>query len=128
MDLERPQRDGDRIDLPTDGRTAAVGWVQGNVPEAGLDFNAERRAVLDNHVNGTLELTDRNGIPAKRGAVSTQLDKTRARLSRFWFETLAAARPHHLLSVIDDAVKPGAKGPVPLMRWTPPFTRQRRAS
>lgn len=44
------------IDLPTDGRTAAVGWVQGNVPEAGLDFNAERRAVLDNHVNGTLEL------------------------------------------------------------------------
>jgi apolipoprotein N-acyltransferase len=27
--------------------------VQGNVPRPGLDFNAERRAVLDNHVRGT---------------------------------------------------------------------------
>ena len=33
-----------------------VAAVQGNVPRAGLDFNAERRAVLDNHVAGTLEL------------------------------------------------------------------------
>lgn len=41
------------IPLPTDGREVSVGFVQGNVPQAGLEFNAERRAVLDNHVNGT---------------------------------------------------------------------------
>jgi apolipoprotein N-acyltransferase len=34
--------------------TAAV--VQGNVPRAGLDFNAQRRAVLDNHANRTRQL------------------------------------------------------------------------
>ena len=33
-----------------------VAVVQGNVPQAGLDFNAERRAVLDNHVRETLRL------------------------------------------------------------------------
>ncbi|REG00664.1 apolipoprotein N-acyltransferase [Asanoa ferruginea] len=33
--------------------------VQGNVPRLGLDFNAQRRAVLDNHVNGTVELAGR---------------------------------------------------------------------
>ncbi|MGL4178616.1 MAG: apolipoprotein N-acyltransferase, partial [Dermatophilaceae bacterium] len=47
------------IPLPMDGRTAAVGFVQGNVPTAGLDFNAERRAVLDNHVRGTEALMTR---------------------------------------------------------------------
>ena len=40
--------------LPTDGRTVSVLFVQGNVPKPGLDFNAQRRAVLDNHVQGTL--------------------------------------------------------------------------
>lgn len=39
---------------PTDGPSAPVALVQGNVPRPGLDFNAERRAVLDNHVAGTL--------------------------------------------------------------------------
>ena len=39
---------------PTDGRKVSVLFVQGNVPKAGLDFNAERRKVLDNHVQGTL--------------------------------------------------------------------------
>jgi apolipoprotein N-acyltransferase len=34
--------------------TAAV--VQGNVPELGLDFNSQRRAVLDNHVRETERL------------------------------------------------------------------------
>ncbi|WP_106298432.1 apolipoprotein N-acyltransferase [Knoellia remsis] len=38
---------------PTDGRQVTIGLVQGNTPRAGLDFNAERRAVLDNHVRGT---------------------------------------------------------------------------
>jgi apolipoprotein N-acyltransferase len=33
-----------------------VAIVQGNVPRLGLDFNAQREAVLNNHVNATLEL------------------------------------------------------------------------
>ncbi|MFQ6172426.1 apolipoprotein N-acyltransferase [Oryzobacter sp. R7] len=47
------------VTLPTDGREVAVGMVQGNVPSAGLDFNAQRRAVLDNHVAGTEALAAR---------------------------------------------------------------------
>jgi apolipoprotein N-acyltransferase len=39
--------------------TLAVAAVQGNVPRAGLDFNAERRAVLDNHADATRELAAR---------------------------------------------------------------------
>jgi apolipoprotein N-acyltransferase len=39
--------------------TARVAIVQGNVPRLGLEFNAQRRAVLDNHVNATLDLADR---------------------------------------------------------------------
>ena len=38
--------------------TSTVAVIQGNVPRAGLDFNAQRRAVLDNHVQRTLELAD----------------------------------------------------------------------
>ncbi|GGL09536.1 apolipoprotein N-acyltransferase [Mangrovihabitans endophyticus] len=38
------------------GTRAVVALVQGNVPRLGLDFNAQRRAVLDNHVNATLRL------------------------------------------------------------------------
>jgi apolipoprotein N-acyltransferase len=37
-------------------RTAVVALVQGNVPRAGLDFNAQRRAVLDNHAARTEQL------------------------------------------------------------------------
>ncbi len=47
------------IPLPTDGARVTVALVQGNVPHPGLDFNAERRAVLDNHVRGTLEVAQR---------------------------------------------------------------------
>ena len=47
------------IPLPTDGRPVSVAFVQGNVPEPGLEFNAERRAVLDNHVRGTQALASR---------------------------------------------------------------------
>jgi apolipoprotein N-acyltransferase len=36
--------------------TSVVAIVQGNVPRAGLDFNAQRRAVLDNHVERTEQL------------------------------------------------------------------------
>ncbi|MBX7452972.1 apolipoprotein N-acyltransferase [Mycolicibacterium sp. 3033] len=35
-----------------------VAVVQGNVPRLGLEFNAQRRAVLDNHVSETLRLAD----------------------------------------------------------------------
>jgi apolipoprotein N-acyltransferase len=44
------------IPLPTDGRQVTVALVQGNVPRAGLDFNAQRQAVLNNHVEATLQL------------------------------------------------------------------------
>lgn len=40
---------------PTTGEVK-VAAVQGNVPRMGLDFNAQRRAVLANHVNVTKEL------------------------------------------------------------------------
>jgi apolipoprotein N-acyltransferase len=39
-------------------RSVQLAAVQGNVPEAGLDFNAQRRAVLDNHVRATLALAE----------------------------------------------------------------------
>lgn len=35
-----------------------VAAVQGNVPRLGLEFNAQRRAVLDNHVRRTVQLAD----------------------------------------------------------------------
>ncbi len=38
-------------------RTVTVAAVQGSVPRLGLDFNSQRRAVLDNHVAETLRLS-----------------------------------------------------------------------
>lgn len=38
------------------GRTVTIAAIQGNVPRLGLDFNAQRRAVLDNHVKETILL------------------------------------------------------------------------
>jgi apolipoprotein N-acyltransferase len=38
--------------------TVTVAIVQGNVPRLGFEFNAQRRAVLDNHVQETLRLAD----------------------------------------------------------------------
>jgi apolipoprotein N-acyltransferase len=38
------------------GAGVYVAVVQGNVPRLGLDFNEQRRAVLDNHVKATVEL------------------------------------------------------------------------
>jgi len=40
------------------GPSVTVAVVQGNVPRLGLDFNAQRRAVLDNHVRETLRLAE----------------------------------------------------------------------
>jgi apolipoprotein N-acyltransferase len=47
------------VPLPVDGPLVRVAGIQGDVPEAGLDFNAERRAVLDNHARVTHELAAR---------------------------------------------------------------------
>jgi apolipoprotein N-acyltransferase len=44
--------------LTAGGPTATVAVIQGDVPRAGLDFNAQRRAVLDNHVQQTLRLAE----------------------------------------------------------------------
>jgi apolipoprotein N-acyltransferase len=40
------------------GQPVTVAVVQGNVPRLGLEFNAQRRAVLDNHVNATMDLAE----------------------------------------------------------------------
>ena len=45
-------------DLAADGPAVTVAVIQGNVPRAGLDFNAQRRAVLDNHVAATKALAE----------------------------------------------------------------------
>lgn len=46
------------IPRPTDGEPLQVLGVQGNVPRMGLDFNAQRRAVLDNHANATIQAAE----------------------------------------------------------------------
>ncbi|MEV5650845.1 apolipoprotein N-acyltransferase [Nocardia sp. NPDC052254] len=45
------------LPAPEDGdRSITVAAIQGSVPRLGLDFNAQRRAVLDNHIRRTEEL------------------------------------------------------------------------
>ena len=46
------------VPLPVDGEPVQVAVVQGNVPRLGLDFNAQRAAVLGNHVAATRRLAD----------------------------------------------------------------------
>jgi len=41
-----------------DSPSAVIAVVQGDVPQPGLEFNARRRAVLDNHVNQTIALAE----------------------------------------------------------------------
>ncbi|WP_413232809.1 apolipoprotein N-acyltransferase [Mycolicibacterium sp. 050158] len=41
-----------------DDPATTVAAIQGNVPRLGLEFNAQRRAVLDNHVRETLRLAE----------------------------------------------------------------------
>ncbi|WP_374102283.1 apolipoprotein N-acyltransferase [Micromonospora sp. U21] len=48
------------------GAPVTVAIVQGNVPRLGLDFNAQRQAVLNNHVDATLELAARVAAGAQR--------------------------------------------------------------
>ena len=40
----------------TDAPTQTIAVIQGDVPRPGLEFNAERRAVLDLHAQRTHEL------------------------------------------------------------------------
>ncbi|WP_285693853.1 apolipoprotein N-acyltransferase [Actinomadura sp. NBRC 104412] len=47
------------IPTPSAGRPVTVAVIQGNVPRLGMDFNAQRKAVLDNHVRVTYELAER---------------------------------------------------------------------
>jgi apolipoprotein N-acyltransferase len=42
----------------SDDPAITVAVVQGNVPRLGLEFNAQRRAVLDNHVRETVQLSE----------------------------------------------------------------------
>lgn len=49
------------IPRPSTGTAVPVAMIQGNVPRPGLDFNAERRAVLDNHAQGTALALERVG-------------------------------------------------------------------
>ncbi|MFJ2593863.1 apolipoprotein N-acyltransferase [Streptomyces erythrochromogenes] len=44
-------------DAAEDG-TVVAAVIQGNVPRLGLDFNSQRRAVLDNHVKRTIQLAE----------------------------------------------------------------------
>ncbi|MEO3978356.1 apolipoprotein N-acyltransferase [Streptomyces sp. CAU 1734] len=44
------------VDASAEDGTATVAAIQGNVPRLGLDFNAQRRAVLDNHARRTEQL------------------------------------------------------------------------
>ncbi|MGW0563278.1 apolipoprotein N-acyltransferase [Streptomyces sp. NPDC003016] len=46
------------VDNSAQDGTATVAVIQGNVPRLGLDFNAQRRAVLDNHARRTEELAE----------------------------------------------------------------------
>ncbi|SNS19625.1 apolipoprotein N-acyltransferase [Rhodococcoides kyotonense] len=45
-------------DHDPDSRSITVAAIQGSVPRLGLDFNSQRRAVLDNHVRETVALAD----------------------------------------------------------------------
>ncbi|MFD3520168.1 apolipoprotein N-acyltransferase [Streptomyces sp. NPDC058653] len=51
------------VDASAEDGTATVAAIQGNVPRLGLDFNAQRRAVLDNHA----ERTERLAADVKAG-------------------------------------------------------------
>lgn len=44
------------VDDSAEDGTATVAAIQGNVPRLGLDFNSQRRAVLDNHAARTEQL------------------------------------------------------------------------
>ncbi|MFI6730936.1 apolipoprotein N-acyltransferase [Streptomyces sp. R-74717] len=85
------------VDDSAEDGTATVAAIQGNVPQLGLDFNAQRRAVLDNHVRRTERLAQ----DVKAGKVP-QPDFV------LWPENSSDLDPYRNADariVIDDAVK-----------------------
>lgn len=85
------------VDDSAEDGTATVAAIQGNVPQLGLDFNAQRRAVLDNHVRRTEQLAQ----DVKAGKVP-QPDFV------LWPENSSDLDPYRNADariVIDDAVK-----------------------
>lgn len=95
---------------PDGPETLRVAAVQGNVPRLGLDFNAQRRAVLDNHVRESLRYADQVARgelpqpdlvvwPENAGDVSPLTDsEARAAVDQ---ATAALAAPTLLGTVID---------------------------
>lgn len=85
------------VDDSAEDGTATVAAIQGNVPQLGLDFNAQRRAVLDNHVRRTEQLAQE----VKAGKIP-QPDFV------LWPENSSDLDPYRNADariVIDDAVK-----------------------
>ena len=70
-----PPRSGCR----PNGTRVTVALVQGDVPQAGLDFNAQRRAVLDNHVRGTLAAGRRGTCPTSASSSGRRTPPTSTR-------------------------------------------------
>ncbi|MEE4025719.1 apolipoprotein N-acyltransferase [Gordonia sp. PKS22-38] len=62
----------DTVDRNVAASSVRVAAIQGNVPRLGLDFNAQRRAVLDNHVRETKALAAavRSGVAAQPDLVA----------------------------------------------------------
>ncbi|TQK42998.1 apolipoprotein N-acyltransferase [Streptomyces sp. SLBN-118] len=85
------------VDDTAEDGTATVAAIQGNVPRLGLDFNSQRRAVLDNHARRTQQLAAevKAGKAAKPDFV-------------LWPENSSDLDPYRNADakvVIDDAVK-----------------------
>lgn len=77
-----------------------VAAIQGNVPRMGLDFNAQRRAVLANHVNETKKLNGDVDLiiwPENSADVSPFVDKEAAKLVD---DALASAQAPILVGTI----------------------------
>jgi apolipoprotein N-acyltransferase len=109
------------VAVPTGAQSAAgpasvdVGLVQGDVPRAGLDFNAQRRAVLDNHVQGTFALAQdvADGVVPQPDLVlwpenASDIDPFRNADARAEIEAAAAAIAAPILvgAVVDDSDDP----------------------
>lgn len=89
---------GTLVTLPApNGDTVRIAMIQGNVPEAGLDFNEEKRVVTENHAEATLQLAE-----DVASGVTEQPDFV------IWPENSADVSPYHdreAYETIDEAVK-----------------------
>ncbi|KQB85608.1 apolipoprotein N-acyltransferase [Corynebacterium oculi] len=106
---------------PVDTGEVRVAAIQGNVPRMGLDFNAQRRAVLANHVRETEKLAEPVDLviwPENAADVNPLTD---ARARELVDRAVAAAQapvlvgtltadeagPHNTMMVFDPATGPG---------------------